>query len=477
MTRMLFWNVEHFNQARFYSISANNDVAAGMTQAQSAAQRVALLQRVIVAANPDVIVIVEVTVGKHLASRLAQNITAPLQLLDWLRNAAPLPVQSPTWRLVPPLALAGTPNNAGLESVGVFYRGQTGTVDRFFTGPNVWPGGVNGEPALPGAAVPAAYGVNTRMGQNVDLNTLLVPPLTAARTIPAGALHNGNGLIAENTVAARWRLRTMVLGAPGPNVNFGVARPPLMVTLTERTGVGALRNLTVFGVHARATGPGALGYITTLSTTYEVASDLGADETRMIGGDFNANLLQNDGRVTTAYNPLTNHQGGYRLLLQPTAPPPLAPAELAAWKGYFGTHINPVDDPPLVNNARTSRFLWSDGVTGPSYYPAYRYQSNLYYSIDNVLVRPFDDTRNYQTSILNTVLSAPLDALQPVPAGAPQGTLAIGAEIATIAGAAAWPQAPLAARFVNANANLLIAWPRYGHIVSTSDHFALFTDV
>ncbi|WP_266156564.1 hypothetical protein [Dyella silvatica] len=470
MTRCLFWNVEHFGEKRFYNASTDNDPDAGMTWALSAAERTALLYRVIEATNPDIIVIVETVAQSTKGSRIAQRITAPVQLLNWLRTTAPT-VISPEWRMVPPLVLAGQPGNVGQEAIAVFYRGTTGTTQRFFTGPNTWPGGVDGPSVLPGTRPAAAYGTNKRLGQNVDLNAFLVPPTTAARTIPAGALHNAT--LAENTVAARIQLRVLTAGSAGANLDFGIARPPFMVSFTEQASGGALRDITVFGVHAPANAPGAAAFITDMSTAFDIVGPLGAHETRLVGGDFNASLLQDDGSLSTVFDPLTV-TNNYRQLLRPSAAAPVG-AALEAWKGYFGTHINPLDDPPLVRNQQTSRFLWSDGDTA-SYYPPYRYQSALYYSIDNVLVWPLDNGRNYQTTIMNTVLSSPLSAVAPVPAGASAGTVPIAAEIAPIV-PFVWPQAPDAADYDAGNAAMLLAWQRYGHIVSTSDHFALFTDV
>ena len=471
MTRCLFWNLEHFGERRFYNAAVDNDVDANLPWVQSSADRTALLYRVIEASNPDIIVIVETLAQMAKQSKIAQRITAPLQLLNWLRTTAPIAVLSPGWRLVPPLWLAGQPQNVGLETVAVFYRGATGTTQRFFTGPNIWPGGVDGPPVLPGIRTPTAYGTNTRLGQRVDLNALLVPPTTAARPIPLNALHNGG--TDENKVAARIKLRLDNAGTPGADIDFGVARPPFMVTFTEEDNSGALRDLTLFGVHSPANSTGAEDYITVLSTAYEVITPLGVHETRIVGGDFNANLLRVDGSLNPVFDPLTTRN--YRQLLRPTAAAPVTPDALAAWRGYFGTHISPLDDPRLVLNRQTSRFLWSDGGTA-SYYPPYRYQSEAFDSIDNVLVWPWDGHRNYQTTIINTVVSSPLSAVAPLPAGVSAGTIPIAAEISPIP-PLVWPQAPNAADYDATNAGTLLEWQRYGHIYGTSDHFALFTDI
>lgn len=473
MTRCLFWNVEHFGEKRFYNTSTDDDPSAGMRWALSSADRTALLYRVIEATNPDIMVIVETTAQSNKGSQIAQRIGAPVALLAWLRTAAPT-VASPEWRLVPPLVLAGQPGNVGQEAVSVFYRGVTGTTRRFFTGPNIWPGGVNGPAVPPGGGTPAAaYGTNKRMGQNVDLNAMLEPAGTTARKIPKGAQHNGgDGEVLETTVAARIKFGSA--GTPGTQVAFGVARPPFMVSFTEQDDHGVLRDLTVFGVHAPANAAGALAYIGQLADADDVVAPLGARETRLIGGDFNANLLQADGARTTTFDPLTVARQ-YTQLLRPGAPAPVAPGALEAWKGYFGTHILALDDPALVNTPQASRFLWSDGGTAASY-PPYGYQHALYYSIDNVLIWPIDNARDYQTTIMNTVLASPLALVTPVPGGASAGTVPMASEIAPIP-PSAWPQAPSADNYDAMVAAQLLAWPRYGHIYSTSDHFALFTDV
>jgi hypothetical protein len=473
MTRMLFWNIEQFSPNRFYSADNANDPDANLTKQAAAVARKDLLYRVIEAANPDVLVIVEVNVTKLPNSQLAQKTEAMIQLLTWLRGGAGVAVQSAEWRLVPPYWLAGS-GGQGQESVAVFYRGQTGTVARFFTGPDVWPGGLTA-PVLPTNNVATGpYGTsNIRNQPIVDYNAMLVPPAQAARNIPAGALHNAGR--AENVVAARFRLRTNNGGAPGANANFGTFRPPLMVTLTEQAANGDLRDITIFGVHGPARDNLSRQFITTLAATFEVSSDLGGRETRIIGGDFNSNLLAADGRQTTAYDPLTNHLGGYQLLLRPPAGVP--PVDLTAYKGYFGTHVQKISGLDM-NQLRPTKFLWSGGVTDRSLYPGYGYLSANFFSLDNVLIRPLDAARNYQTTIMNTVVSSPLNAVNPVPGGAPTGSLAIAAEMPNVpVSSQPWPPAPYAANFTKPNATTLLEWDRYGHIVSTSDHFALFADV
>lgn len=475
MTRMLFWNIEQFKAERFYNASGNLDPVANMTHALSSTARHDLMYAVIEAANPDVIVIVEVTAAINNASNLAGNnggTTALLSLLDWLRNT-PSTVQSPEWRLVPPLWIAGA-NNGGLETVGVLYRGVTGPVTRYFTGPNLWPGGV-------AAVSKAPPGLNGPYGNNVphhgiatDYRFMLMPG-GVGRNVPVGALHNAT--LPEGNLAARYKMNPIVPVIAGPGVsryvNFGACRPPYMVTFTE-DNAGALRNLTVFAIHGPADAGPAQAYIAQLATVEEIAAALGANETRVIGGDFNNNLLDGAGNLNASYNPLTGPVG-YQLLLQPAG---AAPVNLDSYLGYFATHLLPVH-----NNANAllpaSKFLWSNGALAQSYYPRYGYQSALYYSLDNVLVRPHVALHNYQSTILNTIVASPLNAvLPPVPGNPPIGTLAIAAQMPNIpVGWQPWPPAPVAPDYAAPDATTLLAWDQYGHVASTSDHFALFVDV
>jgi hypothetical protein len=262
---------------------------------------------------------------------------------------------------------------------------------------------------------------------------------------------------------------------PGPGVaryvNFGANRPPYMVTFTEDDGAGTLRDLTVFAIHGPANAGPAAAYIAQLPMVREIASPLAAHETRVVGGDFNNNLLDGAGNANGTYNTLTG--AGYQLMLQPAG---AAPIGLDSYLGYFATHLI-----PLANNVNAplpaSRFLWSNGPAA-SLYPRYGYQSAQFYSLDNVLVWPFNGGHNYQTTILNTVVSAPFNVIPPPIAGNPPiGAIAIANEMPNVPVAwAPWPpvQAP---DFTPADSATLLEWDRYGHIVSTSDHFALFVDV
>lgn len=489
MTRVLFWNIEQFNMQKFFGTSTTATVPfTTLTVAQGAPARRQLLYDCLEAARPDIFVVVEVNSSASKVSALptpSDGLWGLIHLLSELRSPTGSPpdsVRSPDWRLVPPFYLAGK-GNSGLETVGVFYRGVTGTgttaVTRYFTGPNVWPGGVRARPRRPGTATPGAYGSDlklTKGGPEADINAMLVPPTTTARTIPNNALHNP-GLV-ENTVASRFDFLDRTITPAPTALSFGVARPPLMVTFTEVVGT-TVRNLTLFAAHAPAKDVGptagtARGFLQNMGRMTELTEPLGTAETRVVVGDFNTNILAEDGTLTDAYDPITSLNGNptYSLLLKPAGTPPDG---MDAYKGYFTTVIaNPKfrDDEAV----RASKLLWSATDTDLAYYPGYGYAApdkNLF-SLDNILVWPLDDERDYGMSILNSIVGTPLTAVPDPPGTPPVGTLALDNAM----GGDDWPQAPTAAVWTDRDAaNAMTAWDEYAHIFLTSDHFGIFADV
>src|SRR5262249_7459996 len=159
-----------------------------------------------------------------------------IYILNYLRNN-PGPVQSATWRLVPPLRIG---RGGKAETVAVFYRGRStvggGIVNRYFTGPNIWTGGYNGFSVQPRTAAAAAYPGRPPMGAALDINAMIVPPGTAVRNIPGTALHNAG--VAENRVAARNEFRDFDNGNPGDVLDFSTLREPYMATFTEVNALG-----------------------------------------------------------------------------------------------------------------------------------------------------------------------------------------------------------------------------------------------
>ncbi|HEV2757119.1 MAG TPA: hypothetical protein VG318_15235 [Actinomycetota bacterium] len=469
-TKLLVWNLSKFGVNKTDNPSLERKPGAGgNSYAAAAAFRHQVMVQALNAADPDVFVIIELSSGDSSPASLVTptgGLAGAIVWLNRLRAAQPAAL----WRLVPPLRI-GTGRKA--EGVAVFYRGASpapgGVITRYFTGPNAWNGGINGtsfDPAAGGVANPYP---NAAPGP--DLSTLLDYPAPpgppVARVTPANSQHNPNvpeGILAARTVFA-------MAGAPGWFVNFQGLREPYMVTFNEQAPGGASRDLTLFAVHSPAVTGNQAVFVDALALTSAVTSVPPATETRIVAGDFNLPLFDAAGTYANAYNSLT--LGGFvPLLLSTAAVPPVAQQE--QYKGYFTTHLRHV-----ASLDRDTRFLWSD-VGIPSYYPGYGYMgSNMvddFESIDNILVWPHvPPPYDYRTTILNHVVGSPLTAAGVPPAGAPAGTLAMAPSMA-LAGAP-WPAVPAAGAWTMGGATHATGWNQYGHIRSTSDHFALYAEI
>lgn len=476
MTRILFWNIEQFSINKVYS--ASNQVTrghGGLTDTVAAEQRRAMIRHVINAAQPDIIVIIEVSSGENIAGDLATP-TGGLESVAQTQYSFNQHIAVPGgWCAVPPLYV-GTDGRA--ETIGILYRrtDNTGAISRYFTGPNIWTGGVAGTSVPPGPGAPpaAAYTTLPLPVGTVNINSMLQPTqFGAARIIPAGAQHNGGGATAENLVAARVNFDDNL----GNAIDFQGLRQPYMATFTEANTAGGaiLRNLTLFAIHAPPNAGAAAVYINGLSTLPDAVGPLGANETRVIGGDFNVNLLAANGTASGAYNPLTVAPNAYRLLVEPTAAG--IPANFDQYRGYFATHIRG------KHKDAASLFLWSDPATGqPSFYPGYGYIGSDFspvpaYSIDNVLVWPWlAAPHNYQTTIMNLVTGTPL-AGNPAPADNPPiGTIGMGTGLA--GAPVGWPFAPVSGAWPGVGgAGAMTSWNNYGRVRNTSDHFGIYVNV
>lgn len=474
MTKILVWNIENFGINKFNSpfLFRRGANMGGLTLHQASKWREQILARVLFTTDPDILIIIEVSSGDTSPNSLASRtggMEGCFYVLQLLRTTPFFAAGD--WRLVPPIRIG---QGGKAETVGVFYRGQStvggAAVHRYFTGPNWWTGGHNGQSVRPGTAFRFAYPADG--GGGLDIRSLLVPPGSQPRNIPNGAQHNGG--IPEDQVAARTVFRLYDPNG-GPNwwdVNYGVFREPYMVTFTETDGTGTVqRDLTIFAVHSPAVTGNQAVFVTYLANTDEIVSANGGSETRVVCGDFNLNLLTPNGNNANQYAQLINEH--YAVLLEPAGVPP---APLGAYPGYFTTHIKP--RPRRLTQA--SRFLWSDPSTGiQSLYPGYEYYGSHFvqnfYSVDNILVRPFNGGHNYDTTIMNPVVGTPFNMVGGPPGNPPIGTVNMGAAFTNAS--VAWPQAPAAPNFAIGLPANLASWVNYGYIRSTSDHFALYADV
>ncbi|MET3709493.1 hypothetical protein ABIC65_000173 [Sphingomonas trueperi] len=473
MTRVLIWNIQQFSVNKIFSASTAVSPGHGGLQDQVAAQqRRSVINYVLNATQPDIIVIVEVSSGENIAGDLATP-TGGLEAIAHLQYRFNQFAGTPGgWNAVPPLYI-GTGGRA--ETIGILYRrtNDAGTISRYFTGPNIWTGGTAGASVRPGMGAPLAApytGIPLPIG-TVNINGMLVPHgFGGARQIPAAALHNAG--VAENLVAARVNFDDGT--GNGTDVDFAGLRQPYMATFTEANTVGGAiqRDLTLFAIHSPPNNNTAAVYINVLAALPDVVGPLGANETRIIGGDFNINLLAGDGSPSGAYNPLTNAPNAYSVLLNPTAAG--APANLDQYRGYFSTHIRG------KHNDAASLFLWSDGIFNPSYYPGYGYVGSDFtatpvYSIDNVLVWPLGG-HNYETTVMNLVTGTPLNAVGVVADNPPQGTIVMPPILGNPP--IGWPFAPVSANYPGiAMARMMTGWNNYGRLRNTSDHFGIYVTV
>ncbi|NER22653.1 MAG: hypothetical protein F6J96_18530 [Symploca sp. SIO1C2] len=462
MTKILVWSIDNFSISTFHSTSLKpSQNQGGLTAQQAAQSRLQLLKKVLLASQPDIFVVIEVTSGDNRLSDLA-TFTGGFDgcsfLLNYLRTECN--INAGDWRLVPPLKV-GTGSKA--ESVGVFYRGTFEEGQRYFTGPNLWSGGANGFSVEPTSEVTSGAYPGTAPGVP-NIRNFLVPSGEKPRTIPANALHNPG--IPEDQVAVRHQFReNNDDNTAGDYLDFQGTREPYMVSFTETNGTN-VRNLTLFCIHAPDVSEYPDVFMTYLGETYDIVSPLKANETRLVCGNFNLNLLKSDGTDAESYQALTEKD--YRVLLTPAGEPP---TDLDSYRGYFATQIKDSD------NTAASTFLWSD-EDDKAYYPAYGYINNgveNLYSVDNILVYPFKDSPyDYKTTILNPVVGTPLDKVASPSGDPPQGTIAMEHDFTN---AEDWPPAPTAPTWSSGAAKNLISWANYQHIKSTSDHFALYAEV
>jgi len=455
MAKVLVWNLQTFGINKINDPRTTRQPNTGGSSYQFASfMRRIIVNRNLLFTDPDIIVLIEVSSGDNRLSDLATQ-TGGMQgcvyLLNYLRTSYAF--ADPDWRLVPPLRV-GIGGKA--ETVAIFYRGRSvvngANVYRYFTGPNIWTGAYDGFSLLPGTGVANAYPSNG----TIDFNAMLVPAGTQPRPIPGGALHNGNVL--ENRVAARNRYA---------DFDFSTLREPYLGTFTETDNNGTVtRNLSIVGVHAPAVTGDQMTFMNALAVLPEVSGNLGNVETRLVAGDFNLNLLDNQGNYSGVYLPLTNN--AYTMLIQPAGQ---APGNLGAYAGYFATHVK---GPDLSSG---SRFLWSQNNNTQSFYPGFGYIGSEivanFYSIDNMLVRPFNNNQNYRTTIMNHVAGTPFNAVGAPPGNPPIGTTFMPSSFSFLP----WPPSPTAPNWTVGTARQRTGWMNYGHIYRTSDHFATFADV
>ncbi|MDR7377106.1 hypothetical protein J2X19_001764 [Rhodoferax ferrireducens] len=460
MTRIVYWNISKFG---------TNKIADPKHPLSSVARR-NLIRSVITAAQPDILVVGEVSARRSYPPGMLTSgagLDVCTTLLAWLRGIAG------DWRLVPPLVVGRI---GSAEAVAIFYRGMIGAAGtRIFTGPYWSSGTIPAYSSPPGAGVPAPG--NAYVGAAA---ALLVP----SRTVPAGGLFNPGA--EENRLAACIDFHMApAAGMAGWTIDFINRRQPYMCTFCETDAAGAVRNLTLIAVHPPPGAPDAI--LATLAASQEIQRALGANEIRIVLGDFNMPLLNADGTPANPYGlpatfvPALRMQG------------PVPANHLDSYKGYATTHIKqPWRWNPVENKwDQTANFFSAIGTTreypGLGYFGAAGFQN--FYSIDNILVeQAAAPAAGYPSTVANTVVGTPYtDPFgRAVANNLPLGVInfarhfinpppILAAPFTNFPwGAALEGTAPGFALGLNSN---LISSPNYAHIYDTSDHFAVCADV
>jgi len=441
VTRVLYWNIEKFALNKI--ANASTAIHHGhVTEAEAAEDRASYIENVIVATQPDIVVVVEVQSPFVAINRLAtgSGLDGCFQLLASIREWLEDDNVDPDWMMVPPL------QTGPKEAVGVFYN----RTNRYFSGPNLWPGGAAGVSAR-GPIATGAYPQELRA-------------CIANRTIPQASLYNGNR--AERRAAARTDLTYSAASPnPGTGINWNGLRTPYMVTFYE---TNPARNLTLFAVHSPAKIFLSRPYLRDeLPAVAEMVDGLDPSEARIVVGDFNLNLLTSaDQTQSDSYNPIQN-TGNYEVLLKPLI---AAPDPLDGYEGYFATHIRRKDN----------AVCWSTQAVD-TYYPAYGYfgsdKVDNMYAIDNVFARYGANGQrpaNFRFTIMNPLVGSPYNKHPAPDPNTPVGSIGLDRLISQPPPAIAPADGPpydigLKARFQS--------WDNYWYLRSASDHFALAVDV
>ncbi|WP_437990108.1 hypothetical protein [Sorangium sp. So ce145] len=446
MPRMIYWNVQHFSEDKFFIRKRKRKLDEDEAWGEDPAQKyLNVLFNAITANAPDFIVIVEARPGGNTGEGTLLSDDGAMRLLRYLRNKS-----SAQWALVPPV-ISGL-GNAG-EGIAVYFR-RTATL--YFTGPWRWPGG----------AGPAAPGVGAGVYPSQYRNAFSRP--VDNRTVPNGNnLYNAGQM--ERRLAGQWRYFVGGGGgggggagpAPAP-ISFGGAgtRSPFRTTFYDSA---AGQNYTILACHAApgqnaaapATAPSTLA-TQAIGNLHEV-QNIGANEIIVVVGDFNVSLFV-AAATAVAYAPFAAH---YTKVIDTVGGAAL-PAGYPA-RGYLSTHIVP------INNATPSN------ARG---YPAFGYMSELdahgqYDSIDNAFVR---NSVVANATIANLVTGAPYTAVMPVPAGMPPGTLTYASALGNPASLNS-PNGydPNGTTFPDETA-LFRDVDNYARVYGVSDHIALVFD-
>jgi len=437
MTSILYWNIENFSTNKISNPRPKRKRGSSVTEADAADARRDYIMRHIDDLDPDIFIIVEVETpwnnnrGVLCGGGGEIGVNELFNLLYRADN---------TWAMVPALITGNK------ESVAVYFHD-----DRVqFSGPKLWAGGNgptnNGVTALTARAYPAGW--RTLSNAAVDANSAFNPNVAQSKCAAAVTFNRTNGTA----------------------IDFGQnTRTPFQTTFWD---VAGQRNINIFTVHSPADWFWADAFVNDMAVASEIRRNLRNNEVRLVLGDFNLNLLRvTDNTYIDPYAALITR--GYSVAL---APPIAVPNPLLGYRGFFATHIRPVDSAEFWSTANNS-----------VYYPTYAYSGDSTNpgrneSIDNVLYRGNDPNPLVpRLTIINGIVGSPFRNTNPPrpSVGTPVGTQAFNAEIDwTWLGANAPNQGPLTTTIAWPGSQTWFeSFPVYGKIRSTSDHLPLFFEI
>jgi hypothetical protein len=404
VTRVLFWNIDGLNKDKL-----EKDGSLGY------------IVQVIVESDAAFFVVVEVDSSEK--SDVERGILdessgghACAMLHSWLEGGSP----QRAWSLVPPLRTDSKDPRNG-ESVAVFYRSDL----YYFTGPNVY----NGEYPPP-------------FSQSIP-----------KREIPKGSFRNPRKM--ENKCAAQ------ASGFTGtPDTEWDGQRSPYLVTFADIKDLK--RTVSIIAAHGPANTATATQYLEAkLPGVGEISSSLPPDETRLVVGDFNLDVLdeKKDPPISKAYEKLAS-PGQFRLLLSPIK----IPEEWEEYVSYFTTRIK---------DKNVDYFSGAKGKN-PSWYPGYRYTASAPNTrcLDNAYIAPSNTQANL--TILNPIVGSPYVEFES-PEGIPTGSAAFE-KLCNVSGLKLDQKAPEKPKGKEGNKIEKSFRDNYAPFAKTSDHLPILIE-
>lgn len=263
--RLMSWNIQRFGINKMRTTNFDNFGMRGDYIIDTIAE-----------VNPDILVVIEVCTGNQVGvGNLVTDTSGGPGVRDLLPQLPGGSLPAGPWAVVPPQILNANigynSDTAYSEAMAVYFR--TDRLD--FTGPYKWT--ANGAQSI------------VRFG----LGGAIAYVAPWAGMLPAANPWNNNPNLPQDRLAGQalfWQdpaNETTQLFFPDL-----FSRNPFRTTFVENTGpMVNRRTIDVYSVHFPATAPGARRATAAMADVPSVTAALGANEVRVIVGDFNVNSL------------------------------------------------------------------------------------------------------------------------------------------------------------------------------------------